>query len=171
MVDSLSDVPPTDLQTFAVLLRRLTSELSNVTHAFAHAQGLHPTDVQALIVILDGPAAGTSPTERQPVTPGMLREHLGLTSGAVSACLGRLEASGHIRRVREAADKRVVHLYYEPKARELARAFFAPLAQATDTARSQFTDEELQTVVRFLAAMNTQLTLLRQRPGQADTQN
>jgi DNA-binding MarR family transcriptional regulator len=71
------------------------------------------------------------------VTPGTLREHLGLTSGAVSACLDRLETSGHIRRVREAADKRVVHLYYEPEARELARAFFAPLAQATDIARSQ----------------------------------
>jgi hypothetical protein len=59
VVGSLSGVPPTDLQTFAVLLRRLNNELSNITHAFAHAHGLHPTDVQALIVILDGPAAST----------------------------------------------------------------------------------------------------------------
>jgi DNA-binding MarR family transcriptional regulator len=169
-MDSLADVPPTDLRTFAVLLRRMNSELSGIGHAFAHSHGLHPTDVQALIVILDGPGAdpvtATASPDRPPVTPGMLREALGLTSGAVSACLDRLEKSGLIRRVREAADKRVVHLYYEPKARELAGAFFAPLARATDTARSQFTDEELHTVVRFLAAMNTQLTLLRNDPGE-----
>ncbi len=156
---------PTDLQTFAVLLRRMNSELTEITHAFAHAHGLHPTDVQALIVILDGPAA--DPLEhpaapRAPITPKVLGEHLGLTSGAVTACLNRLEKAGHIRRVREAADRRVVHLYYEPGAREMARAFFAPLARATDAVRGEFTDDELRTVVRFLAAMNDRLTTRRQ---------
>ncbi|MFD5589011.1 MarR family winged helix-turn-helix transcriptional regulator [Streptomyces sp. NPDC127063] len=156
----------TDLQTFAVLLRRMNSELSEIAHSFAHAHGLHPTDVQALIVILDGPAAdpvGDERDGRQPVTPRMLGEHLGLTSGAVTACLDRLERAGHIRRVRESSDRRVVHLYYEPRARELAKAFFAPLAQVTESVRGEFTEEELHTVVRFLAAMNGRLTAVRQR--------
>ncbi|MCF2436360.1 MarR family transcriptional regulator [Streptomyces thinghirensis] len=34
------------------------------------------------------------------MTPGRLREHLGLTSGAVTACVDRLERAGHVRRVR-----------------------------------------------------------------------
>ncbi|MEU3844296.1 MarR family transcriptional regulator [Streptomyces sp. NPDC028635] len=144
----------------------MNSELSEITHSFAHAHDLHPTDVQALIVILDGPAADPVAAEgerRPPVTPRMLGEHLGLTSGAVTACLNRLEKAGHIRRVREASDRRVVHLYYEPKARELARAFFAPLARVTESVRGEFTEEELQTVVRFLAAMNGRLTAVRRQ--------
>ncbi|MHC3469950.1 MMPL family transporter [Streptomyces sp. 7R007] len=45
-----------------------------------------------------------------PMTRGRLREHLGLTSGAVTACVDRLERAGHIRPVRESADRRVVAL-------------------------------------------------------------
>ena len=51
------------------------------------------------------------------MTPKRLREHLWLTSGAVTACVDRLERAGHIRRVRENADRRVVHLYYAADAR------------------------------------------------------
>ncbi|MFF8293172.1 MarR family winged helix-turn-helix transcriptional regulator [Streptomyces sp. NPDC016309] len=142
----------------------MTSEFDRIAHDFAQTYGLHPTDVQALILILDGaapdPLDGTS--ARPPVTPGVLREHLRLTSGAVTACLDRLEKAGHIRRVREATDRRVVHLRYEPRGREVARAFFAPLARATDAARGRFSDEELHTVVRFLAAMNSELTRVRE---------
>ncbi|MFV0126372.1 MarR family winged helix-turn-helix transcriptional regulator [Streptomyces sp. HMX112] len=141
----------------------MTSEFHQIAHDFAQTYGLHPTDVQALIIILDGPASDplTDTHPRPPVTPGMLREQLRLTSGAVTACLDRLEKAGHIRRVREATDRRVVHLHYQPRARELARAFFTPLARATDAARGRFSEEELRTVVRFLAAMNTELTRIR----------
>lgn len=102
-----------ELQAVAVELRRMNSEVNRLIHAFAHAQGLHATDVHALGAILDA---------ETPLTPGRLREHLGLTSGAVTACLDRLERSGHIRRARESADRRVVHLYYEP-AGQGGRAF------------------------------------------------
>ncbi|MGW0365229.1 MarR family winged helix-turn-helix transcriptional regulator [Streptomyces sp. NPDC002990] len=143
----------------------MTSEFNQIAHDFARTHGLHPTDVQALIIILDGPApdplTSTPEHERPPVTPGVLREQLRLTSGAVTACLDRLEKAGHIRRVRNATDRRVVHLDYQPRARALARAFFTPLARATDAARAQFSDDELATVVRFLAAMNAGLTGLR----------
>ena len=65
----------------------------------------------------------------EPMTPSGLRRHLGLTSGAVTACVDRLERAGHIRRVRESADRRVVHLRYEPDARAAARSYFRPLAE------------------------------------------
>ncbi|MFR9674470.1 MarR family winged helix-turn-helix transcriptional regulator [Streptomyces sp. TR06-5] len=144
--------PDTDLQTFAVLLRRINGEINRIAQEFAHAQGLHHTDVRALAALLDAdPGAG-------PMTPGRLREHLDLTSGAVSACLNRLEGGGHIRRVRDAGDGRVVHLHYAPAGRDTARAYFRPLARSTDAARQRFTEDELRTVVRFLAAMGDELT-------------
>lgn len=123
--------------------------INRMTHGFATHQGLHATDVQALAAILDASA---------PLTPGGLREHLGLTSGAVTACLDRLERAGHVRRVRESADRRVVHVHYEPSARLVARDYFMPLAEATANARARFDDAELTTVLRFLAAMNEELS-------------
>ncbi|WP_308114854.1 MarR family winged helix-turn-helix transcriptional regulator [Streptomyces sp. ISL-12] len=138
----------TDLRTFAVRLRRMNGEINRLVHGFAADQGLHPTDVQALAAILDA---------EEPMTPGRLREHLGLTSGAVTACVDRLERAGHIRRVRESADRRVVHLHYAADAMAAARSWFRPLAQATDAARDRFTEAELSVVARFLAALNEEM--------------
>ncbi|MFE9859977.1 MarR family winged helix-turn-helix transcriptional regulator [Streptomyces sp. NPDC005780] len=148
---------PTGLQSFAVLLRRMTSEFNRLTHEFAQAQGLHPTDVQALVAILDAEHG----EDGSAMTPGRLREQLDLTSGAVTACLDRLERAGHIHRVRDGSDRRVVRLHYAPAAKLVARDFFSPLATATDAARRQFDEDELQVVVRFLEAMNDELTHLR----------
>ncbi|MFD7686536.1 MarR family winged helix-turn-helix transcriptional regulator [Streptomyces sp. NPDC059781] len=148
---------PTGLQSFAVLLRRMNNEFNRVAQEFAHAHGLHLTDVQALIAILDADPDGTG----EPMTPGRLRRQLNLTSGAVTACVDRLERAGHIHRVRAADDRRVVHLHFAEAARGLAREYFRPLARSTDTARGRFTPDELTVIVRFLAEMNRELVLLR----------
>ena len=137
-----------DLRRLAVELRRLNGELTRVVHGFAHGQGLHTTDVQALAVVLDSP---------DPVTPSVLRRRLGLTSGAVSACVDRLERAGHLRRVRESADRRVVHLQYVSGAQARARKYFGPLAEAADRVRGGFSAAELDVVVRFLGALNEEL--------------
>ncbi|MFG2298571.1 MarR family winged helix-turn-helix transcriptional regulator [Streptomyces sp. NPDC048603] len=143
---------PGSLQDFAVALRRTHGEISRLVHGFALAQGLHPTDVQALSVVLDSP---------DPLTPGRLREHLGLTSGAVTACLDRLEKAGHIRRSRDTADRRVVHVHYEAGARAAARRHFLPLAEATSRATDRFDEQELATALRFLTTLNEELAALR----------
>ncbi|MEU7281066.1 MarR family winged helix-turn-helix transcriptional regulator [Streptomyces sp. NPDC045431] len=148
---------PTGLQAFAVLLRQMNGEFNRIAQEFAQAQGLHLTDVQALIAVLDGDRDGDS----EPMTPGRLRKQLNLTSGAMTACLDRLEKAGHLRRVRAADDRRVVHLHYAEAGRRLAQDYFRPLAQGTDAARGRFTHEELGVVVRFLAELNRQLAALR----------
>ncbi|MGX1502094.1 UNVERIFIED_CONTAM: DNA-binding MarR family transcriptional regulator [Streptomyces graminofaciens] len=148
---------PVGLQDFAVLLRRMNGEFNRIAQEFAQSQGLHLTDVQALIAILDGDHAD----EAGPMTPGRLRKQLNLTSGAMTACLDRLEKAGHIRRVRAADDRRVVHLHYAEGAKQVARDYFQPLARGTDAARGRFTTQELRVVVRFLAEMNRELAALR----------
>ncbi|MGI5472576.1 MarR family winged helix-turn-helix transcriptional regulator [Streptomyces sp. CA-132043] len=144
--------PATDLQAFAVLLRRMNSEFNRIAHDFAQDHHLHTTDIQALSAIMDAQAE-----DGQPMTPGRLRERLNLTSGAVTACLDRLERAGHISRIRDAGDRRVVHLHYNDSARQLARRYFHPLARSTDAARSQFDGEQLATVTAFLQALNHEL--------------
>ncbi|MEV3873329.1 helix-turn-helix domain-containing protein [Streptomyces sp. NPDC049906] len=139
----------------AVSLRRVNGEIDRLTHAFASAHGLHPTDVSALAMVLDAD---------QPVTPGMLGARLGLTSGAVTACLGRLERAGHIRRTRDEVDRRVVRVVYVDEARLAARAFFRPLAVAGERARVRFEDAELAVVLRFLDAFSEELARLDEPP-------
>ncbi|MEV7203214.1 MarR family winged helix-turn-helix transcriptional regulator [Streptomyces griseoluteus] len=148
--------PPSDLQGYAVLLRTLNSEINRIAHAFAQAHGLHATDVHALAAIMDASAL-----DGEPMTPSRLRERLNLTSGAVSACLDRLERAGHITRSRDSADRRVVHLHYNPAARALARQYFTPLARGTEAARRRFTAEQLETVAEFLGALNRELAAER----------
>ncbi|WP_428933908.1 MarR family winged helix-turn-helix transcriptional regulator [Streptomyces sp. ACT015] len=153
-------VPPaptgTDLFSLAVQLRRMNGGINRLVHGFAGEQGLHATDVQALAAILDADG---------PMTPGRLREHLGLTSGAVTACVDRLERAGHIRRVRESANRRVVHLHYAPDAKAVARSYFRPLARAAQGAHARFTEDELAVVLRFLQAMNEEMAALRPSDG------
>ncbi|GAA2532967.1 MULTISPECIES: MarR family winged helix-turn-helix transcriptional regulator [Streptomyces] len=146
--DTLRKPETADLQAFAVQLRRMNGEINRMVHDFAGRNGLHVTDVQALAAILDAD---------EPMTPGRLREHLGLTSGAVTACVDRLERAGHVTRVRESADRRVVHLYYAADAKAAARAYFHPLAQAAGAALSRFDDSELAVALRFLTALNEEL--------------
>ncbi|MFJ6388296.1 MarR family winged helix-turn-helix transcriptional regulator [Streptomyces sp. NPDC091972] len=147
---------PTDLYAFAVRLRRMNGEINRLVQGFAVDHGLHATDIQALAAIMDA---------EEPMTPGGLRRHLGLTSGAVTACVDRLERAGHIRRVRESADRRVVHLHYAPEARAAARSYFRPLAEATEAARSRFDERDLTVVVRFLEALNEELSAARPAGG------
>ncbi|MFG3531157.1 MarR family winged helix-turn-helix transcriptional regulator [Streptomyces sp. NPDC047917] len=149
---------PTGLQSFAVLLRRMNSQFNRISHEFAQSQGLHLTDMQALIALLD------ADPDEGPMTPGRLRRQLDLTSGAVTACIDRLEKAGHIRRVRAADDRRVVHLYYEEAAKSIARDYFQPLARGTEAARTGFRPDELMVVVRFLTELNHELAMLSSGP-------
>ncbi|MCX4799485.1 MarR family winged helix-turn-helix transcriptional regulator [Streptomyces sp. NBC_01242] len=96
--------------------------------------------------------------------PTRLRALLGLTSGAVTACVDRLERAGHIRRVREDTDRRVVHLHYAADARAAARTHFCPLADALRRAGADFDEHELTVALRFLTALNDALA---QVPGES----
>lgn len=154
---------PAGLRSFAVQLRRMNNEFNRIAHDFAQSQGLHLTDVQALIAILDADADPDA--EGEPMTPGRLRKQLNLTSGAVTACVDRLEKAGHIRRVRAAGDRRVVHLEYAEGARAVARDYVRPLARSTDAARGRFTPGELAVIARFLTELNRELALLRENSG------
>ena len=134
------------------LLRTYSLAAQHVGHAFAQRHGLHPTDLQALIAVMHAESAG------DPLTPGRLGERIGLSSGATTAAIDRLERSGHLRRTRESPDRRVVHLRYGHPGMALAMEFFRPLGARTDEVMAGFTDEDLATVRRFLAGMTDALT-------------
>ena len=129
------------------LLRGITVELDLLGAEFAATHGLHPTDLRALIHLLDAQRAGIV------ATPGWLGQRLGLNSPAVTALLDRLQRLGHVRRERDPADRRRVRLVVEPAALDLGGSFFGPLIDAMVDAMAEFQRAELDTVQRFLTAM------------------
>lgn len=114
---------------------------------FAQRHGLHSTDLQALIAVFRAECAG------DPLTPGRLGAAVGLSSGAATAAIDRLERGGHLRRTRESPDRRVVHLRYGGPGMALAVAFFGPLGARSRAAMDRFSPLELVTIRRFLLAM------------------
>jgi DNA-binding MarR family transcriptional regulator len=124
--------------------RRIGTMATLHNHAVAEAVGLHVTD-QECIDLLDWTG---------PLTAGEIGKQLGLSSGAVTGLVDRLEAGGWVRRERDPHDRRrvVVHLAGD-RTGELW-PLYQPLAAAIDTYRDSLSRRDLRTVVEFLEFAN-----------------
>ncbi|MFI5565773.1 MarR family winged helix-turn-helix transcriptional regulator [Streptomyces sp. NPDC051740] len=128
-------------------LRAVTVEFDLPGAEFAARHGLHPTDVRALIHLLDAARAGTR------ATPGRLGGQLRLNSSGTTALVDRLERLGWVRRSRDTADRRRVLLEVEEEAIQLGWTFFGPVIGEVVTAAEGFQEGELETVRRFPASV------------------
>jgi MarR family transcriptional regulator, organic hydroperoxide resistance regulator len=128
--------------------RRMGSVSTLHNHAVADYIGLHQTD-QACIDLLDWTG---------PLTAGEIGTHLGLSSGAVTGLIDRLEAGRWVRRERDPADRRrvIVHLSTERGA-ELW-GLYQPLAETIDAYRDRLEARDLRVVVEFLEFANETIT-------------
>ncbi len=135
------------IEEVEALLRRVTVESQRLGHEFASRHGLHPTDFEALVHIMDAERAGAA------LTPGELAAKLRLSSGATTAVVDRLEKQGHIRRDRDDADRRKVHLRWAEHGMAVAMDFFGRLGPLQDEVMGPMSDHDLTVVRRFLMAM------------------
>jgi DNA-binding MarR family transcriptional regulator len=83
------------------------------------------------------------------LTAGDIARQTGLTSGAATALLDRLERAGYLRRLRDPADRRRILVELTEKARAATREVYGPLAQAV-TEFERYTDAELELLADFL---------------------
>lgn len=128
-------------------LRRYGAETTRIIDLFAKTHAMHPTDFQALVVILNADSEG------DPATPGMLGRMLGITSGAVTGAVDRLVAAGHVTRTPDDRDRRQTRLHWRGPAVQLATEFFGPLGERAEPMMNRYREAELRTVERFLAEM------------------
>ena len=133
-------------------LRRYGAEASRVVDVFAKSHAMHPTDLQALVVILNAERQG------EPATPGMLRQVLNLTSGAVTGAVDRLVRAGHVRRAADAHDRRQVRLHQDVAGQELGREFFGPLGRRVEATMAGYDERELELIERFMRSMAEAMT-------------
>ncbi|ACZ21041.1 transcriptional regulator [Sanguibacter keddieii DSM 10542] len=159
--DAPASAPPEDGGSRATeqLLEALTAygaTYAQVGREFATTAGLHTTDATALVEILGAEERGT------PLTPARLSERIGLSFGATSTLLNRLEAAHHVERSRGHADRRLVTLHSTPTVHEVAERFFDPLGERVTAVLAPYSDEEVARLARMLAevrqAMETYAT-------------
>ncbi|MFJ3380532.1 MarR family winged helix-turn-helix transcriptional regulator [Curtobacterium sp. NPDC090217] len=147
MVDA---APPADEEQRAQViaaLRTFGARDSELGRQFARSHDMHPTDAAAVVEILTAEQRGDT------LTPARLAAKIGLTTGATSTLLRRLESAGHIVRSHDHDDRRRVSLRSTDTVHETATAFYAPLASAMDAALKRFSAADLDTAAEVIAAL------------------
>ena len=133
-------VPPEVLRRFGELGRE-GSTLAVLRHArIAEQMGLSATDHKALD--LASRAEG-------PLTAGRIAQLTGLSTGAVTGVIDRLERAGFVRRVRDEQDRRKVLVELVPFDEEKFAPLFASALDALEDVLAKFSPDERAVVERF----------------------
>lgn len=110
--------------------------------AIAEQLGLNVTDHKCLDLAMR--AAG-------PVTAGQLAELTGLTTGAITGVIDRLERAGYVSRERDAHDRRrvIIRPNLELATRDIA-PLFTSMAHAWGTLLARYDKEDLALILDFM---------------------
>lgn len=101
--------------------------------------GINRTDGRCLDVI-----------EREgPVSAGRLAEVSGLSSGAVTSVIDRLERAGYARRVPDPDDRRRVLVEITPRAQRVCDSIYEPLGNDAAEMLAEYSTEQLQMLRDF----------------------
>jgi MarR family transcriptional regulator, organic hydroperoxide resistance regulator len=146
-VDPLTDDWSPEQTAAMQRLRDWAVSFAELNQHLAAWMGLPTSDANALGHIVWAAEDG------HPLSPADLSRQIGMTSGATTVLLNRLEAAGHIRRAREQADRRRVSLHPEPAAREQARQFVAAAGAEIAEVMHASSAEELRHVIAFVSRL------------------
>ncbi len=127
------------------VLNQAVREFSTLSVLFSLAVGerlgMNPSDMECLDLL----------NVMGPLSAGQLADLTGLTTGAITAMIDRLERAGYVQRERDASDRRrvIVQRVAERIEREVT-PFFASKLQAWNALCSRYSDEQLALILDFL---------------------
>ena len=124
------------------LMRDLSTETILLHQAIADRLGLNPTDHKCLGLLLDA---------EEPITAGQLAALTGLTTGAVTGIVDRLEAAGFVRRKRDPEDRRraTLEVSHEKVRREVF-PLFEELSRRMSALAAAYSKRDLGIIMEFL---------------------
>jgi DNA-binding MarR family transcriptional regulator len=141
-------------------LRQFTGLSSSFFRAAAARVGMTVTDMQVIDVLeLSGPT-----------TAGQLADLTGLTTGAITGMLNRLEEAGLVRRERDPSDGRRVIVRPTPGNDEMRTigSIFDSSVDAWEETASRYDDEQIALLLEFLKSSNEtarkEIVQLREAP-------
>ena len=83
------------------------------------------------------------------MTAGRLAELTGLTTGAITGVIDRLEKAGYVRRERDESDRRKVFIAVVPETAARIGRLYVPMQQSMQKVWSRYSEEELRLLLRF----------------------
>jgi DNA-binding MarR family transcriptional regulator len=143
--------PPTQRKQIIASFTAFSAAQNELVRLFARSNHMHSTDAAAVVQIIEHEDRGRL------LTPARLAERIGLSPGATSILLSRLESAGFIDRTREHTDRRVVTLRSTKSINDAADAFFEPLAQQLDDVLATFTPDEIDVLNRSVGRLQSVL--------------
>lgn len=121
-------------------MREVSGQAVIYSQAVAGRLGVNGTDLECLGVIAHG----------QAVTAGALAKATGLTSGAITGVIDRLERAGLARREPDPSDRRKVRVRPTEAVRDRVAPLFAPMERAAMDALAGYDDAALALILEFL---------------------
>ena len=136
--------PPPRAELLKILdetLRNVGAQSVLLSDTVSKLVGANSTDLECLDLLgLAGPT-----------TAGRLAAHTGLTTGAMTAVIDRLERAGFARRLRNTEDRRSVLVEALPDRLHQIEALYQPLAAAVARLNEEYGDRQLAVVVDYLS--------------------
>jgi DNA-binding MarR family transcriptional regulator len=135
--------PPRDelLRALDETLRKVSAQSVLLNDTVAKLVGANPTDLECLDLLgLGGPT-----------TAGKLAAHTGLTTGATTAVIDRLERAGFARRLRSTEDRRSVLVEALPDRLRQIESLYQPLAVSVARLNEDYGDRQLAVIVDYLS--------------------
>jgi DNA-binding MarR family transcriptional regulator len=130
--------------------RRLGNSSAMLNHACAERLGLHATDWECVSLLNEALPAS--------LTAGQLAELTGLSTGAITGVLDRLESAGYARRERDPADRRRVIVRLDAaKMAEISPLFAGMLADMV-ALQQRYSEED---VAKFIELVGAAAEILR----------
>jgi DNA-binding MarR family transcriptional regulator len=121
-------------------LRKVGAQSVLLSDTVAKLVGLNSTDLECLD-LLDMAGATTA---------GRLAQHAGLTTGAMTAVIDRLERAGFVRRLRDPQDRRCVRVEALPRTFRQISTLYHRLAEGTARLHEDYDDRQLAIIVDYL---------------------
>jgi DNA-binding MarR family transcriptional regulator len=128
------------IEALNAAMREVSGQGVLYSQAVAERLGVNSTDLECLDYIIAGDA----------ITAGGLAEATGLTTGAITGVIDRLERRGFARRERDPDDRRKVLVRAQPSVAEEIGPLFAPMERAALGALSAYRESELELLLDFL---------------------
>ena len=123
------------------ILRKVSAQSVLLSDTVAARVGLNSTDLECLDLLS---LAGAT-------TAGRLAAHTGLTTGAMTAVIDRLERAGFARRRRDVKDRRRVLVEALPRAVGRIQPLYEPFAAQLAKMHEMYDDRQLAVVVEYLS--------------------
>jgi DNA-binding MarR family transcriptional regulator len=120
-------------------LRAFSSQTAWHSHAVASAAGMHATDLE-ILDLLD---------QHGDLTAGRLAELSGLTTGAITGVIDRLELGEHVQRVRDPDDRRRVVVRKTATNYQKMGELYLPLSISLDALLARYTPSQLEAIADY----------------------